>query len=94
MHISNRHMELGSVVAGIAEANGLVARQNSRANEHEDSDRYLFSSTVAACARADADFGALTQQEKGWEPLPAPARRVWTDDYSNIVGAMLRNFGE
>jgi hypothetical protein len=94
MHISNRHMELGSVVAGIAQANGLVTRQNSRANEHEDSDKYLFSSTVAACARADADFGALAQQEKGWEPLPAPPRRVWTDDYSNIVGAMLRNFGE
>ncbi len=94
MHISNRHMELGSVVAGIAQANGLVTRQNSRANENEDSDKYLFSSTVAACARADADFGALVQQEKGWELLPAPPRRVWTDDYSNIVGAMLRNFGE
>jgi hypothetical protein len=94
MHISNRHMELGTVVAGIAQANGLITRQNSRANENEDSDKYLFSSTVAACARADADFGALARQEKGWEYLPAPARRVWTDDYSNIVGAMLRNFGE
>ena len=94
MHISNRHMELGTVVAGIAQANGLVTRQNSRAKENEDSDKYLFSSTVAACARADADFGALAQQDKGWELLPAPARRVWTDDYSNIVGAMLRNFGE
>ena len=94
MHISNRHMELGSVVAGIASANGLVTRQNSRANEREDSDKYLFSSTVAVSARADADFGALAQQEKGWEPLPASSRRVWTDDYSNIVGAMLRNFGE
>ena len=94
MHISNRHMELGSVVAGIAQANGLVTRQNSRANENEDSDKYLFSSTVAACARADADFGALAQREKGWELSPAPTRRVWTDDYSNIVGAMLRNFGE
>jgi hypothetical protein len=94
MHISNRHMELGSVVAGIAQANGLVTRQNSRSNEHEDSDKYLFSSTVAACARADADFGVLAQQEKGWEPLPAPDRRVWTDDYSNIVEAMFRNFGE
>lgn len=94
MHISNRHMELGSVVAGIAQANGLVTRQNSRAKENEDSDKYLFSSTVAACARTDADFGVLTRQEKGWELLPAPSRRVWTDDYSNIVGAMLRNLGE
>ncbi len=94
MHISNRHMELGSVVAGIAQANGLVTRQNSRANESEDSDKYLFSSTVAACARADADFGSLVQHEKGWELLPAPSRRVWTDDYSNIVGAMLRNLRE
>ena len=58
MHISNRHMELGSVVAGIAQANGLVSRQNSRANEHEDSDKYLFSSTVAV-SRARTPISAF-----------------------------------
>ncbi|HLL27751.1 MAG TPA: fused MFS/spermidine synthase [Xanthobacteraceae bacterium] len=93
MHISNRHLELGSVVAGIAQANGLVTRLNSRTNENEDSDKYLYSSTVAACARRDVDFGALAQQEKGWV-LQASSARVWTDDYSNIVGAMLRNIEE
>jgi hypothetical protein len=93
MHISNRHMELGSVVAGIAQANGMVTRVNSKQNENEDSDKYLFSSTVVACARADADFGFLARPEKGWELQPAPPR-VWTDDYSNIFGAMLRNIGQ
>src|SRR5262249_46169340 len=90
MHVSNRHLELGSVVAGIAQANGMVSRVNSRQNEHEDSDKYYFSSTVAACARTDADLGSLTAHETGWELQSSP-RRVWTDDYSNIVGALLRN---
>jgi len=93
MHISNRHLELGSVVTGIAYANGLVARENSRINEQEDSDRYMYSSTVVACARIDADFGALARSERGWD-LRAPPRDVWTDDYSNIIGAMLRNLRE
>ena len=93
MHISNRHLELASVVAGIARANGMLTRLNSRQNEHEDSDKYFFSSTVAACARADADFGSLAQQEKGWD-LQSARQRVWTDDYSNIAGALLRNLGE
>jgi len=93
MHISNRHLELGSVVAGIAQANGMTTRINSRQNENEDSDKYFFSSTVVACARTDADLGSLAVKEKGWDLQSAPAQ-VWTDDYSNIVGAMLRNLGE
>ena len=37
MHISNRHMELGSVVAGIASANNLTTRIiNKSATEEED----------------------------------------------------------
>ena len=59
-----------------------------------ETDKRAFLVFLEPAEGADADFGALAQQEKGWEPLPTPARRVWTDDYSNIVGAMLRNFGE
>ena len=90
VHVSNRHMELGSVVVGIAAANGLVARVID-SSEGEDDDNHRFSSLVVAVARSDADFGELAKSDD-WELTEAdPDQWVWTDDYSNIVGAVLRN---
>jgi spermidine synthase len=95
MHISNRHLELASIVAGIAKANGLEALINSQQDEHENSARYLYTSTVTAIARTPADFGGLESVESGWEPLtPDPKQWVWTDDYSNVIGAMIRHLRE
>ena len=92
MHISNRHMELASVVAGIAHANGLVSRQNNRvAREGEDDGRYIFTSNVVISAREEKDFGQLLEDED-WTELAIDAnQRIWTDDYSNIIGAIARN---
>jgi len=41
-------------------------------------------------ARKDDDFGTLAKS-KFWPLLPPdPAQRVWTDDYSNVLGALVR----
>src|SRR5256714_3389914 len=92
MHVSNRHLELASVVAGIAHANGLVSRVNNRAARDDEEDaRYIFTSTVVISAREEKDFGELLD-DKDWQPIePAPGQRFWTDDYSNVVGAIIRN---
>src|SRR4051794_32716553 len=92
LHISNRHMELASVVAGIAHANGLVSRQNNRAaREGEDDTRYVFTSNVVINAREESDFGQLLE-DKDWSELDIDTeQRIWTDDYSNIIGAIVRN---
>jgi SAM-dependent methyltransferase len=93
VHVSNRHLELVSVVAGIAEANDLVALSiDSDAGENDEF--HKFSSSVVAVARAAADFGALAQSDE-WAVAEAdPDQRVWTDDYSNIVGAIVRKLRE
>jgi len=93
MHVSNRHLELTSVVAGIAEANGAIARVNQgEGGEESDDDAYVFSATVLSVARNEADFGALATS-KGWRiEKPDPRQWVWTDDYSNIVGALRRQY--
>jgi hypothetical protein len=92
MHISNRHLELGSVVAGIAHANGLVSRVNNRAaRDDEDDAKYIFTSNVVISAREEKDFGQLLE-DKDWTDLDVDAnQRIWTDDYSNVVGAIIRN---
>ncbi len=91
MHVSNRHLELASVVGGIARANGMTAMVNrGDSDEDADSAAYTFVGTVTATARANADFGTLPRN-KDWQPLnPDPRQWVWTDDYSNVIGSMLR----
>ncbi len=90
MHVSNRYLELASVVAGIAAANGLV----TRVNDGDDVDETTIPTNIPApsprSARSDEDFGPLAKSED-WElKQPDPRQWVWTDDYSNIVGSVLR----
>jgi hypothetical protein len=88
MHVSNRHLELSSVVVGIAQANELQSWVYS-----EDSGRdneYIFATSVVVCARAEADVGELASSDE-WALTEADAKqRVWTDDYSNVLGAVYR----
>jgi hypothetical protein len=91
IHVSNRHMELGSVVAGIAHANGMVTWLND-GSVGEDDANYKFSSTVAAVARSEEDFSKEMADDDEWQvEEPDPKQWVWTDDYSNIIGAMIRH---
>ena len=41
----------------------------------------MFAKHAGALAPFDADAR--------WQPVIADARRPWTDDYSNLVGAMI-----
>ena len=88
MHVSNRHLELASVVVGIADANGLESWVYN-----EDSGRdseYIFSTNVVVSARNEADIGKLASSDK-WEETDARKdQRVWTDDYCNVLGAVYR----
>ena len=90
IHISNRHLELASVVAGIAAANGMVSRLNESGDVTEYPDDYIFLETVVAAARSDDDFGPIAQSEYWEKQEPDPDQWVWTDDYCNIIGAILR----
>jgi hypothetical protein len=90
LHISNRHMELARVVAAVAAAEGLVAYLKEDRRPDSIPYDYKMSALVAALARSDADLGDLPRHA-GWEKIgPDPHVRAWTDDYSDIFGAILR----
>jgi len=92
MHISNRHLELRSVVEGIAAADGLTTWIWSRDNEETDDNNYIFSSDVAISAENENDIGALLSDRSWVRTPPDPEVRTWTDDYSNIAGAVWRKY--
>jgi hypothetical protein len=88
MHVSNRHLELSSVVVGIADANDMKSWVYS-----EDSGRdneYIFSTSVVVSAREEADVGKLASSDVWAETEADEKQRVWTDDYSNVLGAVYR----
>ena len=88
MHVSNRHLELSSVVVGIAEENDLKSWVYS-----EDSNRdneYIFATSVVVSAREEADVGKLASSENWTLDEAEENQRVWTDDYSNVLGAVWR----
>jgi len=88
MHVSNRHLELASVVVGIADANDLKSWVYS-----EDSNRdneYIFATSVVVSVREGGDVGKLASSEQWAETEADENQRVWTDDYSNVLGAVWR----
>ena len=90
VHVSNRHMELASVVAAAGKAVGLTAyvREDDKANDFTED--YRANAEVVALAHSEADFGDLPSRH-GWRKLVSmPSVSVWTDDYSDVLHAILR----
>jgi hypothetical protein len=88
MHVSNRHLDLETVVVGIADANALKSWVFDE-DSGRDSD-YIFATDVVVSARDEADVGMLASSKQWEETDPDDKVRVWTDDYSNILGALYR----
>jgi predicted O-methyltransferase YrrM len=90
IHVSNRHMELASVVAAVAAEEGFVAyfKQHREANDLLKDLRA--NSDVVALAHSEVVLGELPQRQ-GWRKIaPRPDVPGWTDDYSDVLSAILR----
>ena len=89
MNISNRNMELAEVVAASAAAADLKMVSKFDPSKPQFKATFHAPATVAALARDASDLGVLSPA-RGWKSPPAdPGFRTWTDDYSNVLGAIL-----
>jgi len=89
VHISNRNLDLSQVVAASAAANGMTAAMHG-ARAADNRPPYRLASEVAVVAQSQGDMAAL-HLGPGWRPLePEPGMATWSDDYSDILGALLR----
>ncbi|MDQ3931770.1 MAG: fused MFS/spermidine synthase, partial [Actinomycetota bacterium] len=81
VHISNRHLDLKAVVAGIAQRQGLTAAVRTALL-----DPALGSVTWAVLAETSDTLAPLTSNPTWQPPAVEPGRELlWTDDFSDIV---------
>jgi hypothetical protein len=89
-HVSNRNMELASVVAAFGNAEGHTTYGKLDDQVSDFTKDYRANAEVVVLARNAADLGDLPAW-RGWRKRdPTPGVAEWTDDYSDILRAILR----
>ena len=88
VHISNRHLDLAPIMANVAQSQGLIALFKEGHPTGDVMTTLRTASRVVMLARTAEDAGAAAQHWIAMSPDPASA--LWTDDYSNLLGPMLR----
>jgi spermidine synthase len=90
IHISNRHLELQSVVSALARDAGLAIKVRTLSTRPVTLADPV-PSTVAIFARRPETLAAFSD-EIGWKQPADNKVSVWSDDYSNILGALWRKY--
>ncbi len=92
MHVSNNFMFLPRVVARITDDLGVPAHYqyfNPSADHESPFDAH--ASQVVIIARNEAALSAYAADED-WVTLEGDGKRPWTDNYTNVLGAMLERY--
>jgi spermidine synthase len=91
-HVSNRFFNLQPVLARIAEDQRLVCyARNDHDVPPERAAEAMRPSVWVVLARDDRDLGQLAHSTPRWvRPMAGAAVPLWTDDYTNVLGALER----
>jgi hypothetical protein len=90
LHISNNYLELGPVVARLAEATRLVALAQYNEPTPAEVREGKLASYWVVLARQMPYLGRLGQDKRWRSFAVSPRTELWTDDYSNLFGALKR----
>lgn len=89
IHVSNRHVALAEQLSAMAGVTGLHAWiRNDRDTEITEAERVLgkTSSRWVVLSLREANVGSIASQPERWRKNTNPLRRrVWTDDYSDLL---------
>jgi hypothetical protein len=85
-NLSNRYFDLGPVIVRNAEALGLKSR--IVLDIPGENLPYATPSRWVALGRPGVSMEPLS--DMGWLKLPVDQKRLWTDDYSDLLGALIR----
>jgi len=89
-HVSNRFADVGSVVIAAANKRGLESRYSAEKLKEDTLYKELKSSVVAVVIGDKQTIEQSYDTLAGWQKAEAnPAAGMWTDDFSNVFGALL-----
>ena len=93
-HISNRFMELASVIEGAARLKGLDAWYNTLDLKYwkPDASRLDLRPYLAVIGKNPGAVRGLANDPAWHRATADEVAPAWTDDYSNILGAIWRNY--
>jgi hypothetical protein len=91
-NISNKHLELAEVVASSAAVNGMVTAVKLDPAQSDVASTMHFRAEIALVTHTAADLQAL-HLGPGWR-IVKPDPVAWSDDYSDVLGAMFRKMRE
>ena len=91
MHVTNRYLDLRPVAGDLARDAGLVALVGEDLDlTRPEREAGKAASVWVVMGRRPSDLGQLGDDRR-WSPPPRrPGSRVWTDDFSNLLGALKR----
>jgi spermidine synthase len=87
-HISNRKLDLTPILANGAADIGMSAIAQIYSVPPEAQDDYILASNWVALANSLEDLAPLGQDARWRRLSPDPKADLWTDDYSNVLGAL------
>jgi hypothetical protein len=88
-HVSSRFFNLQPVLARIADDQLLVCyARNHKDIPRERAAEAMRPSVWVVLARASEDLGQIAQAAPQWVRLSGAEAPLWTDDYTNVLGAL------
>jgi spermidine synthase len=83
-HVSNRYLDLESVIGELARERGLAVTVGSGPKSRPE--RYVQWSTWVVVGRTQRDLFGLDNPPRWRAPKLREGARPWTDDYSSVLG--------
>ena len=92
MHLSNRNLELTQPVAAVAKAAGGVALRQYYRPPPGSLDLNDIAEDAVLIARDSKALQAFSLDPR-WKPADPKGVEAWTDDYTDLLGALIRGVG-
>ncbi|MBV9548871.1 MAG: fused MFS/spermidine synthase [Alphaproteobacteria bacterium] len=89
INLSNKNMQLADAVAASAAANGMVTAVTLGHQQTDSKETLHFRAEVVLVAQSADDLQGLKLGSDWHIVHPRPGTPTWTDDYSNVLSAIL-----
>jgi hypothetical protein len=91
LHLSNRNLELTEpAAAAVVQAGGVALTQTYAPGP--DTPTFADAGAIVVIAARSPQALEPFRRDPRWKPIGAGGARAWSDDYSNVLGALVRRF--